>query len=54
MTFLDLGWFGSTVLAGSLLIALPVAMVGGLVSFFSPCVVPLPPRSWAGSFQAPV
>ncbi len=37
------GWFGSTVLSGSLLIALPVAMVGGLVSFFSPCVVPLLP-----------
>ena len=44
MTPLELGgWFGSTVLSGSLPIALPVAMVGGLVSFFSPCVVPLLP-----------
>jgi cytochrome c-type biogenesis protein len=31
------------VLSGSLLLALPVAAVAGLVSFFSPCVVPLLP-----------
>ena len=37
------GWFQSTVLSGSLLLALPVAAVAGLVSFFSPCVVPLLP-----------
>jgi cytochrome c-type biogenesis protein len=40
----DLGdWFASTALSGSLLLALPVALVAGLVSFFSPCVVPLLP-----------
>lgn len=33
----------SNLLSGSLLLALPVAMVAGLVSFFSPCVVPLLP-----------
>ncbi|WP_330338453.1 cytochrome c biogenesis CcdA family protein [Streptomyces sp. NBC_00557] len=32
-----------TVLNGALLIALPVALLGGLVSFFSPCVLPLVP-----------
>ncbi|NGO67992.1 cytochrome c biogenesis CcdA family protein [Streptomyces boncukensis] len=32
-----------TVLNGALLLALPVALVGGLVSFFSPCVLPLVP-----------
>ncbi|MGY2873057.1 cytochrome c-type biogenesis protein [Marmoricola sp. URHA0025 HA25] len=40
----DLGsWFHDTALDGSLLLAVPVAMVAGLVSFFSPCVVPLLP-----------
>ena len=32
-----------TALSGSLLLAVPVAVVAGLVSFFSPCVVPLLP-----------
>lgn len=32
-----------TVLSGTLLFALPVAILGGLVSFFSPCVLPLVP-----------
>ncbi|MEU5311181.1 cytochrome c biogenesis protein CcdA [Streptomyces sp. NPDC021562] len=32
-----------TVFSGALLIALPVALLGGLVSFFSPCVLPLVP-----------
>ncbi|KAK1180113.1 cytochrome c biogenesis protein CcdA [Streptomyces sp. NBS 14/10] len=32
-----------TVLTGALLVALPVAVFGGLVSFFSPCVLPLVP-----------
>ncbi|MGP4110096.1 cytochrome c biogenesis CcdA family protein [Streptomyces sp. 4N509B] len=32
-----------TVLSGALLLALPVAAFGGLVSFFSPCVLPLVP-----------
>jgi cytochrome c-type biogenesis protein len=41
---LDLGgWFHDTALDGSLVLALPVALVAGLVSFFSPCVVPLLP-----------
>ncbi|MGZ8737966.1 MAG: cytochrome c biogenesis CcdA family protein [Nocardioides sp.] len=35
--------FRETVFSGSLLVALPVAAVAGLVSFFSPCVVPLLP-----------
>lgn len=33
----------SGLLTGSLLLALPVALFAGLVSFFSPCVVPLLP-----------
>ncbi|MFG3661233.1 cytochrome c biogenesis CcdA family protein [Streptomyces sp. NPDC047706] len=32
-----------TVRSGALLLALPVALLGGLVSFFSPCVLPLVP-----------
>ncbi|MEV6398427.1 cytochrome c biogenesis protein CcdA [Streptomyces sp. NPDC051907] len=32
-----------TVLGGALLLALPLAVLGGLVSFFSPCVLPLVP-----------
>ena len=36
-------WFSSTVLQGSLLLAVPVALLAGAVSFFSPCVVPLLP-----------
>jgi cytochrome c-type biogenesis protein len=44
MTALDLGdWFAHTAYDGSLLLAVPVALVAGLVSFFSPCVVPLLP-----------
>lgn len=44
MTPLDLGdWFRDTALGGSLLLAVPVAIAAGLVSFFSPCVVPLLP-----------
>ena len=44
MTPLDLGdTFADTALSGSLLLAIPVAVVAGLVSFFSPCVVPLLP-----------
>lgn len=44
VTALDIGgWFQGTVLTGSLVVALPVALVAGLVSFFSPCVVPLLP-----------
>jgi cytochrome c-type biogenesis protein len=36
-------WFSSTASSGSLLLAIPVALIAGLVSFFSPCVVPLLP-----------
>ncbi len=36
-------WFQDTALSGSLLLAIPVALVAGLVSFFSPCVIPLLP-----------
>ncbi|MCF6524714.1 cytochrome c biogenesis CcdA family protein [Streptomyces sp. JJ36] len=32
-----------TVLSGALVLALPIAVLGGLVSFFSPCVLPLVP-----------
>ncbi|KMS72758.1 cytochrome C biogenesis protein ResC [Streptomyces viridochromogenes] len=32
-----------TVMSGALLIALPIALLAGLVSFFSPCVLPLVP-----------
>lgn len=37
------GWIWEQVLSGSLLMAIPVAFTAGLVSFFSPCVVPLLP-----------
>jgi cytochrome c-type biogenesis protein len=36
-------WFSSQAASGSMLVALPVALVVGLVSFFSPCVIPLMP-----------
>ena len=36
-------WFQTTAGSGSLALAIPVAMVAGLVSFFSPCVIPLLP-----------
>jgi len=36
-------WFSTTAGSGSLLLAVPVALVAGLVSFFSPCVIPLLP-----------
>lgn len=32
-----------TVFSGALILALPIAVLGGLVSFFSPCVLPLVP-----------
>ena len=37
------GTFGDTILTGSLALALPVAALAGLVSFLSPCVIPLVP-----------
>ena len=36
-------WFEATTLSGSLVLAVPVAVLAGLVSFFSPCVLPLLP-----------
>ncbi|MEV8536246.1 cytochrome c biogenesis CcdA family protein [Streptomyces sp. NPDC051211] len=38
----DLG-VNQTVLGGGLLLAMPIALLAGLVSFFSPCVLPLVP-----------
>ncbi len=35
--------FAETILNGSLLLAIPVALLAGLVSFLSPCVLPLVP-----------
>ncbi|WP_405736881.1 cytochrome c biogenesis protein CcdA [Streptomyces sp. NBC_01537] len=37
------GDYNQTVLSGALLAAVPIAVLGGLVSFFSPCVLPLVP-----------
>jgi cytochrome c-type biogenesis protein len=36
-------WFEQTAGSGSLALAIPVAVLAGLVSFFSPCVLPLLP-----------
>ena len=36
-------WFQTQAASGSLALAVPVALVAGLVSFFSPCVIPLLP-----------
>jgi cytochrome c-type biogenesis protein len=36
-------WFVDQVTSGTMLLAVPVAAAAGLVSFFSPCVVPLLP-----------
>jgi cytochrome c-type biogenesis protein len=44
MTPLDIGSsFADIATSGTLLLAIPVALVAGAVSFFSPCVVPLLP-----------
>ena len=43
MTVLAVATQNETVLGGALLVALPIALLGGLVSFFSPCVLPLVP-----------
>jgi cytochrome c-type biogenesis protein len=40
---LDLATWAETAVGGSMILALPVALLAGLVSFFSPCVVPLLP-----------
>ena len=36
-------FFASTVQSGALLVALPLAMIAGIVSFLSPCILPLVP-----------
>lgn len=36
-------WFRETAFSGSLTLAVPIAIIAGLVSFFSPCVIPLLP-----------
>jgi cytochrome c-type biogenesis protein len=36
-------WFQETAASGALALAIPVAILAGLVSFFSPCVLPLLP-----------
>ncbi|MFJ4917273.1 cytochrome c biogenesis CcdA family protein [Streptomyces sp. NPDC088726] len=43
MTALAAATQNETVLSGALLVSLPIALLGGLVSFFSPCVLPLVP-----------
>lgn len=43
MVPLDLADWAAAAVGGSMLLALPVARLAGLVSFFSPCVVPLLP-----------
>lgn len=37
------GWFSSTAGSGSLVLAIPVAVIAGLLSFLSPCVIPMLP-----------
>jgi cytochrome c-type biogenesis protein len=36
-------FFADTVLSGALLVAIPLALIAGIVSFLSPCVLPLVP-----------
>jgi cytochrome c-type biogenesis protein len=43
LTFAATTGMNTTVFNGALLVALPIAVLGGLVSFFSPCVLPLVP-----------
>lgn len=43
LTPLDLAGWATHAVGGSMLLAVPVAALAGLVSFFSPCVVPLLP-----------
>lgn len=43
MNPLDIGGWMEAAVGGSMALAIPVAVLAGLVSFFSPCVVPLLP-----------
>src|SRR5262245_59960516 len=36
-------WFAQVAGSGSMVLAVPIAVLAGLVSFFSPCVIPLLP-----------
>lgn len=51
--------FGEAVVSGSMLVAIPVALLAGFVSFASPCVLPLVPgylgyvSGWAASNVTP-
>ena len=36
-------WFAQVAGSGSMVLAVPIAVIAGLVSFFSPCVIPLLP-----------
>ena len=47
MTPLDLAGWAQEAVAGAMPLALPVALLAGLASFFTPCVVPLLPGSLA-------
>lgn len=40
---MDVGSWAQSAVGGTMLLALPVALLAGLVSFFSPCVLPLLP-----------
>jgi cytochrome c-type biogenesis protein len=40
---LDIGDWAASAMGGTMALAIPVALLAGLVSFFSPCVVPLLP-----------
>src|SRR5919206_3938099 len=40
---LDLAGWAQAAVGGSMALAVPVALLAGLVSFFSPCVIPLLP-----------
>lgn len=53
-SLLAVGETNATVLQGALLLAVPVALLAGLVSFFSPCVLPLVPGylSYVTGFSA--
>lgn len=50
---MESGWLSSA-LGGSVVVAMPIALLAGLVSFFSPCVLPLLPGylSYASGLSA--
>jgi cytochrome c-type biogenesis protein len=43
VVLLDIAAWAQNAVGGTMLLALPVALIAGLVSFFSPCVIPLLP-----------